>query len=94
MELLSHPAASVRKGASRGIGGTADAGLIKTLINLRAASRASLFRHAAYRTIDNLLTAVEAGGDKKDLRALSELLRQPPAERRCAERTARSCWHP
>lgn len=66
LELLSHDIADVRKGAWTGLGKVGDVGTLELLYQKRSAAKNQpLFRHAAYRAIDHILTRLEADANKK-----------------------------
>ncbi len=71
ISLLSHDLADIRRGAWRGLGRIGDVPLLKDLHNRRLKSDDPIFRHAAYRAMDNILIRLEAYGKREDLDALN-----------------------
>src|SRR5262249_22177289 len=57
--LLSHDLADVRYGAWVGLGEVGTVELVRRLDTMRMDSKDPLFRHAAYRAIDHILTQIE-----------------------------------
>jgi len=60
--LLAHDLANVRQGAWMGLGSVGTVALVKMLDEKRMQSDAPLFREAAYRAIDVMLTSIESRG--------------------------------
>jgi HEAT repeat protein len=67
VELLSHNLADVREGAWTGLAQTRDVALLKRLHEERNNSHDPLFRHAAYRALDELLMYLEHDTEDKEL---------------------------
>ncbi len=94
--LLSHDLADVRQGAWLGLGSVGTVELIKALDEKRTTSRDPLFRQAAYRAIDAMLTQVEARGGTKERttleRWLPTLQQKPDVYARVEWTTLRLQW--
>jgi HEAT repeat protein len=74
IQLLSHDLADARYGAWTGLGQKADAKLVQRLHKARKDSQDPLFRHAAYRAIDESLMRLEVTANaNEDLALLKDL---------------------
>lgn len=74
IKLLSHSLAKVRQAAWLALGRMKNLARLKHLNDERDKTENPLFRHAAYRVIDNGLVIIELGGDASDLQALKAWL--------------------
>ncbi len=68
--LLGHPLVKVREGAWEELSRLSDMPLLQKLYRLRQSSQDSVFRHAAYRAIDGMLSRLEQSDKQTDLEAL------------------------
>ena len=82
VELLSHELADVRHGAWVGLGHVDNVELVQRLDAERKESKDPLFRHAAYRAIDLILTNIESTDNKEVLPKLEKLRDKVKEEKR------------